>query len=307
MKYLLISLIVLIVNLNGYSQEVMKYNKLTPEEEKVIIDKGTEMPFTGKYLNFDGKGTYVCKRCGSHLYHSEDKFESHCGWPSFDDEIPKAVKRVPDADGIRTEIVCANCDAHLGHVFKGEKQTEKNIRHCVNSVSLDFIPLDKNTIVKTGRAVFAGGCFWGIEHFFIKANGVISTDVGYIGGDKDNPTYEEVCSDNTNHAEAIEVIFDNSLTSFEELAKLFFEIHDPTQVNRQGPDIGTQYRSVIFYLNDEQREIAEKLIIKLEKKGYDIATEVTKATAFWKAENYHQDYYSKTGKKPYCHSYIKRF
>ena len=307
MKHFLISLIVIIVNLNTNAQEVMKYKKLTSEEERVIINKGTEMPFTGKYLNFDGKGTYVCKKCGSHLYHSEDKFESHCGWPSFDDEIPKAVKRIPDADGIRTEIVCANCGAHLGHVFKGEKKTEKNIRHCVNSVSLDFVPVDKNTIVNTGRAIFAGGCFWRTEHFFRKANGVISTNAGYMGGDKDNPTYEEVCSGNTNHAEVIEVIFDNSLTSFEEIAKSFFEIHDPTQVNRQGPDIGTQYRSVIFYLNEEQREIAEKLIKILENKGYDIAIEVTKATAFWKAENYHQDYYSKNGEEPYCHSYIKRF
>ena len=307
MKYLLISLIISIVSLNTNAQTVMKYKKLTSEEERVIINKGTEMPFTGKYLNFDGKGTYVCKNCGSHLYFSKDKFESHCGWPSFDDEIPDAVKRIPDADGIRTEIVCANCGGHLGHVFKGEKYTEKNIRHCVNSISIDFIPVDKITIVKTGRAIFAGGCFWGMEHLFNKANGVISTDVGYMGGDKNNPTYEEVCSDNTNHAEAIEVIFDNSLTSFEEMTKLFFEIHDPTQVNRQGPDIGSQYRSVIFYLSEEQRVIAEKLINTLEKKGYDIATEVTKATTFWKAENYHQDYYSKNGKEPYCHSYIKRF
>ena len=306
-KHLFLSLIIIIVNLNGYTQEVMKYRKLTYEEERVIINKGTEMPFTGKYLNFDGKGTYVCKRCGSHLYHSGDKFESHCGWPSFDDEIPNAIKRIPDADGRRTEIVCANCGAHLGHVFKGEKYTEKNIRHCVNSVSLDFVPVDKNTIVKTGRAIFAGGCFWGMEHFFRKANGVISTNVGYIGGGNDNPTYKEVCSDNTNHAEAIEVIFDNFLTSFEEIAKLFFEIHDPTQINRQGPDIGSQYRSVIFYLNDEQRVISEKLIKTLEKNGYDIATELTKATEFWKAENYHQDYYSKNGKEPYCHSYNKRF
>ena len=306
-KHLFISLAIIIVNLNGYTQEVMKFKKLTSEEERVIINKGTEMPFTGKYLNFEGEGTYVCKRCNSPLYHSEDKFESHCGWPSFDDEIKDAVKRIPDKDGIRTEIVCANCGAHLGHVFKGEKYTEKNIRHCVNSVSLDFMPVDKNIIVKSGRAIFAGGCFWGMEHFFRDAKGVISTDVGYIGGNKNNPTYKEVSRDNTNHAEAIEVIFDNSLTSFEELAKLFFEIHDPTQVDRQGPDIGTQYRSEIFYLDNEQRVIAEKLIKILEKKGYNIATELTKAKEFWKAENYHQDYYDKNGDTPYCHSYVKRF
>lgn len=307
MKHSLIFLAIILFNLNGLTQEVMKFKKLTPQEKQVIINKGTEMPFTGKYLNFDSEGTYVCKRCVAPLYRSNDKFESHCGWPSFDDEIPDAVKRVPDADGVRTEILCANCGAHLGHVFKGEEYTEKNIRHCVNSISLDFLPVDKEAIVNTGRAIFAGGCFWGVEHFFNEAEGVISNEVGYTGGHKNNPTYEEVCSDKTGHAEAIEVIFDKSKTSFEELAKLFFEIHDPTQVNRQGPDIGSQYRSAVFYLDDEQKEISEKLIDMLRKKGYDVATEVTKAGAFWRAEKYHQDYYIKTGKQPYCHGYNKRF
>ncbi|MFA7397059.1 MAG: methionine-R-sulfoxide reductase [Crenarchaeota archaeon] len=122
------------------SQTGTNYRKLTPEEEQVIVNKGTEVPFTSKYYAFWGKGTYICKRCGAKLYRSENKFEADCGWPSFDDEIPGAVKRLPDSDGLRTEIQCANCGAHLGHVFAGERLTEKNMRHCVNSLSMDFIP-----------------------------------------------------------------------------------------------------------------------------------------------------------------------
>ncbi len=129
------------------SDNKVELNKLTKEEENVIVKKGTEAPFTGKYYAFWGKGTYVCKRCGAALYHSENKFEADCGWPSFDDEIPGAVKRLPDPDGVRTEIQCARCGAHLGHVFVGEGFTEKNTRHCVNSISMEFIP-DKQVIDK---------------------------------------------------------------------------------------------------------------------------------------------------------------
>ena len=306
----IITLFFIIYGLTVCSQtknEHMYYNTLTPEEENVIVNKGTELPFTGKYEKFKENGEYICKRCDAPLYKSSDKFDSQCGWPSFDDEIEGAVKRIPDADGIRTEIVCANCGGHLGHVFKGEKYTEKNVRHCVNSISLNFKPDDKSLEKKTDTAIFAGGCFWGMEYYFQKAPGVISVVSGYIGGHTDDPTYEDICSHTTGHAEAIEVIFDRLKTNYEELAKLFFEVHDPTQLNRQGPDVGDQYRSEIFYLNNEQKIIAENLINILEVKGYKITTKVTKASTFWKAENYHQDYYQNNGNSPYCHFYKKKF
>jgi peptide methionine sulfoxide reductase msrA/msrB len=286
----------------------MKFKTLTPEEERVIVQKGTEMPYSGKYENFWDKGTYVCKRCGTPLFRSDSKFNAECGWPSFDDEIPGAVKRIPDPDGMRTEIICAHCGAHLGHVFRGEGFTPKNTRFCVNSISMDFIPAKQaRDVKKSDTAIFAGGCFWGVEYYMEKAKGVTSVVSGYTGGTKDHPTYEEVCSGKTGHYEAVEVAFDPSKTSFEEVTKLFFEIHDPTEWNHQGPDWGEQYRSAVFYRNEEQKEITEKLIRELKANGYKVVTEVRPAKTFWKAEAYHQDYYDHKGSTPYCHGYVKRF
>jgi len=299
-------LIIVTINTLTYTQETMKYNELTPFEQKIILGKGTEAPWTGKYVHNKETGTYLCKRCNAQLYRSADKFDAHCGWPSFDDEIPGAVKHVPDADGIRTEIICANCGAHLGHVFEGEKLTSKNVRHCVNSASLNFIS-SESELSQNERAIFAAGCFWGTEYYFQKAPGVISTTVGYTGGHKDNPTYREVCSGTTGHKEAIEIIFDPNQTSFEKLAKLFFEIHDFSQTDGQGPDLGEQYLSYIFYTNGEQKKVTEKLIDILRQKGYRVATKIEPAGTFWKAEDYHQDYYQNNGKQPYCHVYRKIF
>jgi len=287
------------------NQKKMSWKKLTPDEERVIVHKGTEAPFTGKYEHFDKTGTYVCRRCGTPLYRSADKFDARCGWPAFDDEIPGAVKRLPDADGLRTEIVCAACDAHLGHIFLGEGFTENNTRHCVNSVSLDFVPEGAPPVTDT--AIFAGGCFWGVEYYMKKINGVLATEVGYLGGHKDNPTYKEVCAGGTGHYEAIEVVFDPRMTSYESVARMFFETHDPTQWNRQGPDVGEQYRSAVFYCNEAQKQVAEHLIALLKGKGFNVVTEVRPAGKFWKAEDYHQDYYDHKGATPYCHGYVKRF
>lgn len=281
----------------------MEYHKLTSEEERVILHKGTERPFTGIYYNHKEQGVYRCKQCDAPLFSSVDKFDSGCGWPSFDDAIPGAVQQTPDADGQRTEITCARCGAHLGHVLTGEQFTDKNTRFCVNSVSLDFTPAKTST----EKAYFAAGCFWGVEYYVQKVPGVLSTSVGYTGGTLENPTYSDVCNGDTGHAETVEVVFDPTKTTYEELVRLFFEIHDFTQVNRQGPDVGTQYRTEIFYTNEEQKKTAEAIIALLTKNDYDVATKVTAATTFWPAEDYHQDYYIKSGKLPYCHSRRKIF
>ncbi len=275
---------------------------LSASEAAVIIHKGTERPFTGAYTDSEEVGTYYCRWCDAPLYRSDDKFHSSCGWPSFDDEIAGAVERHRDADGMRTEIVCATCGAHLGHVFEGERFTDKNIRHCVNSISLVFREGPPVAV-----ATFAGGCFWGVEHLFESLDGVYSAVSGYTGGTTEHPTYQQVLTHTTGHLEAVQVFYNPLTITYEELARYFFEIHDPTQTNGQGPDIGNQYLSAIFYRSRSEFDTAVKLINILEEKGYKIATTLRPATPFWDAEEYHQDYYEKTGGVPYCHTYTKRF
>lgn len=214
----------------------MQINQLTEEEKKVIEEKGTEAPFSGKYDEFNEEGVYLCRRCGAPLYRSEDKFDAHCGWPSFDVEVPGAVKRVLDKDGVRTEITCERCGAHLGHVFEGEQLTQKNVRHCVNSISMEFVAKYSKNFVE--KIYFGGGCFWCTEATFQHLKGVKSVLPGYAGGEKENPTYEEVSGGQTGHAEVIEVQYDSSLVSLEILLSVFFATHDPTTLNQQGGRCG---------------------------------------------------------------------
>ena len=282
-----------------------KYNSLTPEVLHILQDKGTEAPFSCSYNTDATQGTYLCRGCGQALFRADSHFSSGCGWPSFDDEIPNAIKRVLDKDGRRTEILCNHCDGHLGHVFGGEKFTAKNTRHCVNSLAIEFV--ENNIVLKTEEAILAAGCFWGVEYFLQKLPGVLKTEVGYIGGTINNPTYEQVCTKKSGHLEAIRVVFDPTVLTYENLLKYFFEIHDPGQTDGQGPDLGPQYLSVIFYFNKQQKSIAEQVISQLEELGYSVATKLYEVSPFWPAEDYHQDYYTKIGKPPYCHLWTPKF
>lgn len=264
---------------------------LSPEEKHIIENKGTESPFSGEYNDHFEAGIFICRACKSPLYESNTKFNSGCGWPSFDEELDGAITRYEDLNGgrVRTEICCSNCDGHLGHVFQGEKITEKDSRHCVNSLSIQFRPY-----INLSKVYFGAGCFWSVEKLFRKVKGVYLSQAGYMGGDTKNPTYQEICKGNTNHAEVIEVCFDEKIVSYHEILKVFWDNHNPTTLNQQGVDIGTQYRSVIFYTSELQKEEAEKSIsIQQEKWENTIVTQIITAPKFYRAEEYHQNYLDK--------------
>ena len=267
------------------------FSKLTDEEKHILKDKGTEAPFTGEYNEHFAAGIFICRACDSPLYESNTKFNSDCGWPSFDDEIEGAITHNEDLSGgrRRTEICCKKCDGHLGHDFVGEQITEKDTRHCVNSLSIRF-----KAYSKLQKATFGAGCFWSLEKLFKETEGVYLSSVGYMGGDTNMPTYTEVCSGTTNHAEVVDLYFNDEKVSYTTLLNLFWENHNPTKLNSQGLDKGTQYRSIIFYHTEQQLKEAERSI-KGQQKNWEnkITTQVVHSSTFFRAEEYHQNYLNK--------------
>ena len=283
--------------------------KLDPKTFEVTQRDGTEPAFCGTLLDNKKDGTYVCVVCGLPLFSSDHKFTSGTGWPSFFCEVdPQHVTRTDDSSHgmVRTEISCVRCGSHLGHVFPdGPPPTGE--RHCLNSLSLTFLekgqPVpEASRSIELETAYFAGGCFWGIEHYMQKGVGVVDAESGYMQGVEGPTNYQDVCSGETNHAETVKVVFDPKTISYRELVDAFFRMHDPTEVDRQGPDVGTQYRSGIWTTSSEQEAIARAAIADLEASGTlagPVATQVEPAEKFHAAERYHQNYVARTGRA--CH------
>lgn len=299
--------------------------KLSSEQFAVTQKGATEPPFHNAYWDNHKPGIYVDVVSGEPLFSSLDKFESGTGWPSFTQPLTGAEIAEKKDSGFfmtRTEVRSKVADSHLGHVFDDGPADRGGLRYCINSAALKFIPLEEmdkagygqylEPFVKAGllkapvheTAILAGGCFWGMEEIIRKIPGVTKTTVGYSGGTTADPTYEEVCTGTTGHAESIQVEFDSSRLSYETLLDYFFRMHDPTTLNRQHNDVGTQYRSAIFYTSEAQKQTAEAVKARWAKSGkFDrpITTEITAAGKFYPAEEYHQKYLVKHPGGYTCH------
>jgi len=290
-----------------------EWKKVLPEDlYQVARHADTERAFTGKMWNSETKGTYYCAACGNKLFKSNQKFTSSCGWPSFFEQENKNSVTFKDDNSYgmrRIEALCGRCNSHLGHLFDdGPEPTGK--RYCMNAVSLDFVPdgmvSDNKGNLET--IVLAGGCYWCVEAVYENLQGVTNVASGFAGGTVENPSYEEVCTGQTGAAEVVEITYDKTVTNLDEIFQVFFTVHDPTTLNRQGADVGTQYRSAIFYKNEEQKKAAESIIAELTKSNvYDskIVTTLEPFKKFYKAKDYHQNYYENNKNQPYCQMVIQ--
>lgn len=270
---------------------------LTPEQYRITREKGTERAHSSSLCDLFEPGKYTCIGCGTLLFDSANKYQSGTGWPSFHQpEKDNVIAYFKDLSfGMhRVEAVCNTCDAHLGHVFPDGPEPS-GLRYCINAAAL------KKIESREKKVTFGGGCFWCTEAIFQQLKGVIQVDSGYSGGNTKNPTYREVCSGLTGHAEVVEVTYDNDQISFEELITIHLTTHNPCTKNQQGADIGTQYRSIVFYRTEEEKEQINNAITNIQKLMDDeIVTEVEPFNAFYKAESNHQDYFASNPNKPYC-------